>query len=103
MNINHYFDKEKNKLNHKQNSEFAHNLVIEAINLILSGGIGNKQKKVDSLFFGLEITEIIKKGEVENWEFRVRFNSDKFGCGAGVIVGLTTDNINVITRHFVIM
>jgi hypothetical protein len=46
MNINHYFDKEKNKLNHKQNSEFAHNLVIEAINLILSGGIGNKQKKV---------------------------------------------------------
>jgi hypothetical protein len=37
MNINHYFDKEKNKLNHKQNSEFAHNLVIEAINLILSG------------------------------------------------------------------
>jgi hypothetical protein len=48
--------------------------VIEAINLILSGGIGNKQKKVDSLFFGLEITEIIKKGEVENWEFYKQTN-----------------------------
>ena len=103
MNISHSFDKQNNKLSCKENSEFAYNLTIEAVNLILCGGAGNEPKKVETLFFGLEITEIIKKGEVENWEFRVRFNSDKFGCGVGVIVGLTTDNINVITRHSVII
>jgi hypothetical protein len=100
MNIKHSYVKGNNKLSYQENDLFTCELLTELVHVILSGGgVPSEKKEVKNIFFPMQITEVIRDGETEDWEFHVRFSSKKFGCGTAVLVGLTTENVSIHTKH----